>query len=180
LFRNRTELGEADAETGQPACAVAHFLPVRLPPRVAVLLEQVEDLGLCHGTSLLSTDPRQRATWQGSRTMAGAKEHFPRWQPWVLCALRRCRRSARPRCRSGVGHCALAEYSTLLLQAGAPSPTSASSPDIGTPRSLRVYAHWLPDVSRRVDRLDPLQPDATPAQPEAVPTTNRPSVSRLF
>jgi hypothetical protein len=41
--------------------------------------------------------------------MAGAKEHFPRWQPWVLCALRRCRRSARPRCRSGVGRCALAE-----------------------------------------------------------------------
>ena len=73
LFRNRTELGEADAETGQPACAVAHFLPVRLPPRVAVLLEQVEDLGLCHGTSLLSTDPRQRATWQGSRTMPGAQ-----------------------------------------------------------------------------------------------------------
>jgi integrase len=29
-------------------------------------------------------------------------------------------------------------YSTLLLQAGAPSPTSASSPDIGTPRSLQV------------------------------------------
>ena len=56
LFRNRTELGEADAETGQPACAVAHFLPVRLPPRVAVLLEQVEDLGLGHGTSLLSID----------------------------------------------------------------------------------------------------------------------------
>jgi hypothetical protein len=38
----------------------------------------------------------------------------------------------------------------------------------------------MPDVSRRVNRLDPLQPDATPAQPEAVPTTNRPSVSRLF
>ena len=71
LFRNRTELGEADAETGQPACAVAHLLPVRLPPRVAVLLEQAEDLGLCHGTSLLSTDTRQRATWQGSKTMAG-------------------------------------------------------------------------------------------------------------
>ena len=33
--------------------------------------------------------------------MAGAKEHFPRWQPWVLCALRRCRRSSRPRCRCG-------------------------------------------------------------------------------
>jgi len=58
LFRNRTELGEADAETGQPACAVAHLLPVRLPPRVAVLLEHVEDLGLRHRTNLLSTDPR--------------------------------------------------------------------------------------------------------------------------
>src|SRR4029450_10041336 len=99
-FRNRTELGEADAETGQPACAVAHLLPVRLPPRVAVLLEQVEDLGLRHGTSLLSTDPRQRATWQGSRTMAGAQQPPPRWQPWVLCAVRRCRCSLRPRCRS--------------------------------------------------------------------------------
>ena len=41
--------------------------------------------------------------------MAGAKEHFPRWQPWVLCALRRCRRSSRPRCRSGVVRRALAE-----------------------------------------------------------------------
>ena len=50
VFRNRTELGETDAETGEPACAVGHLLPVRLPPRVAVLLEQVEDLGLCHGT----------------------------------------------------------------------------------------------------------------------------------
>ena len=30
-----------------------------------------------------------------------------------------------------------------------------------------------PDVSRRVDRLDPLQPDAPPAQPEAVPTMNQ-------
>ena len=37
-------------ELVQPACAVAHLLPVRLLPRVAVLLEQVEDLGLCHGT----------------------------------------------------------------------------------------------------------------------------------
>jgi hypothetical protein len=54
LFRNRTEPGEADAETGQPACAVAHRLPVRLPTRVAVLLEQVEDLGPGHGMSLLS------------------------------------------------------------------------------------------------------------------------------
>ena len=49
LFRNRTELSEADAETGQPAYAVAHRLPVRLPPRVAVLLERVEDLNLVIG-----------------------------------------------------------------------------------------------------------------------------------
>ena len=73
LFRNRTELGEADAETGQPACAVAHPHPVRLPPHVAVLLEQVEDLGLCHGASLLSTDPRQRATWQGSSVIEASR-----------------------------------------------------------------------------------------------------------
>ena len=32
LFRNRAEPGEADAETGQPACAVAQLLPARLPP----------------------------------------------------------------------------------------------------------------------------------------------------
>jgi hypothetical protein len=38
--------------------------------------------------------------------------------------------------------------------------------------TLRVYAHWLPDVSRReADRLDTLQPSATPAQPEALSDT---------
>ena len=72
LFRNRTELGEADTETGQPACAVAHLLPVRLPPRVAVLPEQFEDLGLCQGTSLLSTDLGALALIDGaSKTRAG-------------------------------------------------------------------------------------------------------------
>jgi hypothetical protein len=35
--------------------------------------------------------------------------------------------------------------------------------------TLRVYAHWLPDASRReADRLDTLQSSATPAQPEGV------------
>ena len=134
--------------------------------------------------------------------MAGAKEHFPRWQP-LLCALRRCRRSARPRCRSGVA-CALAEegradasvdlpvarrhgargakradgvrapvgqsrhasdcihdlrhtYSTLLLHAGAPSPASASSPDVGTPRSLRSTLIGCPASigSTRYNRTQP-------------------------
>jgi integrase len=71
-------------------------------------------------------------------------------------------------------------YSTLLLQTGAPITYVSQQPGHRDASiTLRVYAHWLPDVSRRVDRLDPLQPDATPAQPEAVPTTNRPSVSRL-
>ena len=71
-------------------------------------------------------------------------------------------------------------YSTLLLQTGAPITYVSQQPGHRDASiTLRVYAHWLPDVSR-VDRLDPLQSDATPAQPEAVPTTNRPSVSRLF
>jgi integrase len=72
-------------------------------------------------------------------------------------------------------------YSTLLLQTGAPITSASQQPGHRDASiTLRVYAHWLPDVSRRVDRLDPLQPDATPAQPEAVQTTNRPRVSRLF
>jgi len=72
-------------------------------------------------------------------------------------------------------------YSTLLLQTGAPITYVSQQPGHRDASiTLRVDAHWLPDVSRRVDRLDPRQPDATPAQPEAVPTTNRPSVSRLF
>jgi integrase len=61
-------------------------------------------------------------------------------------------------------------YATLLLQAGA--PITYVSQQLGhrdASITLRVYAHWLPDVSRReVDRLDALQPDATPAQPEDV------------
>jgi integrase len=72
-------------------------------------------------------------------------------------------------------------YSTLLLQAGAPITHVSQQPGHRDASiTLRVYAHWLPDVARRVGRLDPLQPDPPPAQPEAVPTTNRPSVGRLF
>jgi integrase len=34
--------------------------------------------------------------------------------------------------------------------------------------TLRVYAHWLPDVSRReADRLDTMHQSATPAHPES-------------
>jgi integrase len=53
-------------------------------------------------------------------------------------------------------------YATLLLQAGAPiryvsQPTGHGDSSI----TLRVYAHWLPDVSRReADRLDTLQRSA--------------------
>jgi integrase len=61
-------------------------------------------------------------------------------------------------------------YATLLLQAGA--PITYVSQQLGhrdASITLRVYAHWLPDASRReADRLDTLQPPATPAQPEAV------------
>jgi len=61
-------------------------------------------------------------------------------------------------------------YATPLLQTGA--PITYVSQQLGhrdTSITLRVYAHWLPDVSRReVNRLDTLQPDATPAQPEAL------------
>jgi hypothetical protein len=52
-------------------------------------------------------------------------------------------------------------YSTLLLQTGAPITDVSQQPGHRDASiTLRVYAHWLPDVSRRVDRLDPLQPDA--------------------
>ena len=59
-------------------------------------------------------------------------------------------------------------YATLLLQAGA--PITYVSQQLGhrdASITLRVYAHWLPDESRReADRLDTLQPSATPAQAE--------------
>jgi hypothetical protein len=58
----------------------------------------------------------------------------------------------------------------LLLQAGA--PITYVSQQLGhrdASITLHVYAHWLPDASRReVDRLDTLQPSATPAQAEAL------------
>jgi integrase len=61
-------------------------------------------------------------------------------------------------------------YATLLLQAGA--PITYVSQQLGhrdASITLRVYAHWLPDASRReADRLDTLQLSATPAQPKAV------------
>ena len=59
-------------------------------------------------------------------------------------------------------------FASLLLQAGA--PITYVSRQLGHKDSaitLRVYARWMPDDSRRkgVDRLDETQPDATPAQP---------------
>jgi integrase len=60
-------------------------------------------------------------------------------------------------------------YAKLLLQAGAPiTYVSQQRGHRDASITLRVYAHYLPDASRReVDRLDALQPSATPAQPEA-------------
>jgi integrase len=60
-------------------------------------------------------------------------------------------------------------YATLLLQAGAPiTYVSQQMGHRDASITLRVYAHYLPDASRReVDRLDALQLSATPAQPEA-------------
>jgi integrase len=59
-------------------------------------------------------------------------------------------------------------YATLLLQAGAPITFVSQLGHRDASITLRLYAHWLPDVSRReADRLDTLQPSATPAKPEA-------------
>jgi integrase len=59
-------------------------------------------------------------------------------------------------------------YATLLLQAGA--PITYVSQQLGhrdASITLRVYAHWLPDASRReADRLDTLQQSASLAHPE--------------
>jgi integrase len=54
-------------------------------------------------------------------------------------------------------------YATLLLQAGAPiTYVSQQMGHHDASITLRVYAHYLPDASRReVDRLDALQPSAT-------------------
>lgn len=55
-------------------------------------------------------------------------------------------------------------YATLLLQAGAPiTYVSAQLGHRNASITLRVYAHYLPDGSQReADRLDTLQPSATP------------------
>jgi integrase len=61
-------------------------------------------------------------------------------------------------------------YATLLLSAGAPiTYVSQQLAHRDASITLRVYADWLPDATRReADRLDALQPSATPAQPEGV------------
>lgn len=58
-------------------------------------------------------------------------------------------------------------FATLLLQAGAPiTYVSNQLGHADAAITLRVYAHYLPDASRKdVDLLD-TQPVATPAQPE--------------
>jgi Phage integrase family len=64
-------------------------------------------------------------------------------------------------------------YATLLLQANAPiTDVSAQLGHRDASITLRVYAHYLPSASQReADRLDTVQPSATPAQPEAVGTS---------
>ena len=59
-------------------------------------------------------------------------------------------------------------FASLLINAG--EPVTYVSRQLGHKDSaitLRVYARWLPDDSRRkgVDLLDDAQPSATPAQP---------------
>jgi integrase len=59
-------------------------------------------------------------------------------------------------------------FGSLLVNAG--EPVTYVSRQLGHKDSaitLRVYARWMPDDTRRkgVDRLDETQPDATPAQP---------------
>jgi hypothetical protein len=60
-------------------------------------------------------------------------------------------------------------YATLLLQAGAPITYVSQQPGHRDASiTLRVYARHLPDASQRdADRLDSLQPSATPVQPES-------------
>jgi hypothetical protein len=60
-------------------------------------------------------------------------------------------------------------FASLLINAG--EPVTYVSRQLGHKDcaiTLRVYARWLPDDSRRkgVDLLDDVQPSATPAQPE--------------
>ena len=131
----------------------------------------------------MSPAARDRAAGLATRAARALAQEGPADAPLGVSVARRARRS-----RSGTsGMCspALLEkaelrqirihdlrhtYATLLLQAGA--PITYVSQQLGhrdASITLRVYAHWLPDASRReADRLDTLQPSATPAQPEAV------------
>jgi integrase len=67
-------------------------------------------------------------------------------------------------------------FASLLLERGA--PITYVSRQLGhkdASITLRVYAHWLPDASRErlVDRLDAMQPSATPAQPKRSDVNNQ-------
>ena len=62
-------------------------------------------------------------------------------------------------------------FASLLLETGV--PITYVSQQLGhkdASTTLRVYAHWLPDVTARRDvaRLDDTSPAAIPAQPVAV------------
>ena len=73
-------------------------------------------------------------------------------------------------------------FASLLLAAG--EPITYVSRQLGhrdASITLRVYAHWLPDTTGRkgVDRLDDVQPYATPAQPEALTVNEKNQLSAL-
>lgn len=72
-------------------------------------------------------------------------------------------------------------YATLLLLAGAPIRyVSAQLGHRDASITLRVYAHYLKSASLRdADRLDTLQPSATPAQPDAT-SADRSSDGKSF
>jgi len=72
-------------------------------------------------------------------------------------------------------------FASLLLQAGVPITYVSRQLGHKDPSiTLRVYAHWLPEPMRErgVDRLDTLQPSATPAQPDALAVGEERRVSR--
>ena len=72
-------------------------------------------------------------------------------------------------------------FGSLLINVG--EPVTYVSRQLGHKDSaitLKVYARWLPDETRRrgVDRLDETQPSATPAQPDQKIAVGENPVSR--
>ena len=73
-------------------------------------------------------------------------------------------------------------FASLLLQDGAPITYVSRQLGHKDPSiTLRVYAHWLPDVSRvqLVDTLDDTSPDVTQASPSASSADVQNALTRL-